>query len=33
VRAILYASMNQEPLTRATAAKALSDVFAPAQRA
>jgi chromosomal replication initiator protein len=30
VRAILYASMNQEPLTRASAAKALSDVFAPA---
>jgi chromosomal replication initiator protein len=29
VRAILYASMNQEPLTRQTAAKALSDVFAP----
>jgi len=29
VRAILYASMNQEALTRATAAKALSDVFAP----
>jgi chromosomal replication initiator protein len=29
VRAILYASMNQEPLDRATAAKALSDVFAP----
>ena len=30
VRAILYASMNQEPLTRSSAAKALSDVFAPA---
>ena len=30
VRAILFASMNQEPLTRASAAKALSDVFAPA---
>jgi chromosomal replication initiator protein len=29
VRAILYASMNQEPLTRQSAAKALSDVFAP----
>ena len=29
VRAILYASMNQEPLDRSTAAKALSDVFAP----
>jgi chromosomal replication initiator protein len=28
VRAILYASMNQEPLTRASASKALSDVFA-----
>jgi chromosomal replication initiator protein len=28
VRAILYASMNQEPLTRSSAAKALSDVFA-----
>jgi len=31
VRAILYASMNQEPLTRASAAKALSDVFAPSE--
>jgi chromosomal replication initiator protein len=31
VRAILYASMNQEPLTRASAAKALSDVFAPGE--
>lgn len=30
VRAILFASMNQEPLSRATAAKALSDVFAAA---
>jgi chromosomal replication initiator protein len=30
VRAILYASMNQEPLSRSSAAKALSDVFAPA---
>ena len=29
LRAILYASMNQEPLTRQSAAKALSDVFAP----
>ncbi len=29
VRAILYASMNQEPLNRSTAARALSDVFAP----
>ncbi len=28
VRTILYTSMNQEPLTRATAAKALSSVFA-----
>ncbi len=31
MRAILYASMNQEPLTRASAAKALSDVFAPSE--
>jgi len=31
VRAILYASMNQEPLTRTSAAKALSDVFAPSE--
>jgi chromosomal replication initiator protein len=31
VRSILYASMNQEPLSRATAARALSDVFAPSQ--
>ncbi len=30
VRAVLYASMNQEPLSRSSAAKALSDVFAPA---
>lgn len=29
LRAILYASMNQEPLTRQSAAAALSDVFAP----
>jgi chromosomal replication initiator protein len=29
VRSILYASMNQEPLSRASAAKALSDIFAP----
>lgn len=29
VRAVLYASMNQEPLSRQSAAKALSDVFAP----
>ncbi|CAN5747828.1 chromosomal replication initiator protein DnaA [soil metagenome] len=31
LRAILYASMSQEPLTRQTAAKALSDVFAPSE--
>ena len=31
VRAILYASMNQQPLSRATAAQALSDVFAPSE--
>lgn len=31
LRAILYASMNQEPLTRQSAAKALSDVFAPSE--
>ncbi len=29
VRAIVYASMNQAPLNRQTAAKALSEVFAP----
>jgi chromosomal replication initiator protein len=29
LRAILYASMNQEALTRQSAAAALSDVFAP----
>ena len=29
LRAILYASMNQEPLSRQSAAAALSDVFAP----
>ncbi len=29
LRAILYASMSQEPLTRQSAARALSDVFAP----
>jgi chromosomal replication initiator protein len=33
LRAILYASMSQEPLTRQTAAKALSDVFAPNEAA
>jgi chromosomal replication initiator protein len=33
LRAILYASMSQEPLTRHTAAKALSDVFAPSEAA
>ncbi len=31
VRAVLYASMNQQPLSRATAAQALSDVFAPSE--
>ncbi len=31
LRAILYASMNQEPLTRQSAAAALSDVFAPSE--
>jgi chromosomal replication initiator protein len=31
LRAILYASMSQEPLTRQTAARALSDVFAPSE--
>jgi chromosomal replication initiator protein len=33
LRAILYASMSQEPLTRQSAAKALSDVFAPSEAA
>lgn len=31
VRTIVYASMNQVPLNRQTAAKALSDVFAPSE--
>ena len=31
LRAILYASMNQTPLTRQSAAEALSDVFAPSE--
>ncbi len=33
MRAIVYASLNQFPLNRHNAAKALSDVFAPAEKA